>query len=182
MKIILTENQYKQLLKENIDFDVLYKQLYPTIYRNICLRYSNGDKETANDYCQLGFIKVYQKMDKFDGNGSIEGWVKRIVTNTIIDEIRKEKRTPRIKDIDFTKLDFSNDLPEEMLYSSSNITDAINTLSPMYQKVFKMFYFQDMTHQEIAEELEITEGTSKSNLFKAKAKIKSYLENLNKKI
>jgi RNA polymerase sigma-70 factor (ECF subfamily) len=121
-------------------------------------------------------------MDKFDGKGSIEGWVKRIVTNTIIDEIRKEKRTPRIKDIDFTKLDFSNDLPEEMLYSSSNITDAINTLSPMYQKVFKMFYFQDMTHQEIAEELEITEGTSKSNLFKAKAKIKSYLENLNKKI
>jgi RNA polymerase sigma-70 factor (ECF subfamily) len=182
MKIILTENQYKQLLKENIDFDKLYKQFYPTIYRNICLRYSNGDKETANDYCQLGFIKVYQKMDKFDGKGSIEGWVKRIVTNTIIDEIRKEKRTPRIKDIDFTKLDFSNDLPEEMLYSSSNITDAINTLSPMYQKVFKMFYFQDMTHQEIAEELEITEGTSKSNLFKAKAKIKSYLENLNKKI
>lgn len=182
MKIILTENQYKQLLKENIDFDKLYKQLYPTIYRNICLRYSNGDKETANDYCQLGFIKVYQKMDKFDGKGSIEGWVKRIVTNTIIDEIRKEKRTPRIKDIDFTKLDFSNDLPEEMLYSSSNITDAINTLSPMYQKVFKMFYFQDMPHQEIAEELGITEGTSKSNLFKAKAKIKSYLENLNKKI
>jgi RNA polymerase sigma-70 factor (ECF subfamily) len=182
MKIILTENQYKQLLKENIDFDVLYKQLYPTIYRNICLRYSNGDKETANDYCQLGFIKVYQKMDKFDGKGSIEGWVKRIVTNTIIDEIRKEKRVPRIKDVDFTKLDLSDDLPEEMLYSSSNITDAINTLSPMYQKVFKMFYFQDMTHQEIAEELEITEGTSKSNLFKAKAKIKSYLENLNKKI
>ena len=183
MKIILTESQYQHLISEGFNFDLEYKRLYPKIFRQICLRYANGDVEKANDYCQLGFIKVHQKMGMYDGSGSLEGWIQRIIKNTIIDELRKEKRSPQKKEIDFSRHDFDiEDEPnEEPLFSISDIKNAMETLSPSYKKIFKMYYFDDMSHQEIADELGISDGTSKSNLFKAKANVKSYLEKLNKK-
>lgn len=183
MKIILTESQYKHLISEGFNFDLEYKRLYPKIFRQICLRYANGDKEKANDFCQLGFIKVHQKMGMYDGSGSLEGWIQRIIKNTIIDELRKEKRSPKRKDVDFGREDLDlEDMPnEEPMFSMSDIKDAMETLSPSYKRIFNMYYFEDMSHQEIAHELGISDGTSKSNLFKAKANVKSYLEKLNKK-
>lgn len=183
MKIILSESQYQHLLNEGFNFDLEYKRLYPTIFKQVCLRYANGDVEKANDYCQLGFIKVHQKMNMYDGSGSLEGWVKRTIKNTIIDELRKEKRSPKRKEVDFSRQDFDVENPseEEPLFSLSDIKNAMETLSPSYKRIFNMYYFEDMSHQEIADELGISDGTSKSNLFKAKAKVKSYLENLNKK-
>ena len=183
MKIILSESQYSTLLNEVVDFNSLYKSLYPKMYRQVCLKYANGDEEKANDFCQLGFIKVYQKISMYDGTGPIEAWARRIIANTILDELRKEKRSPYKKPVDFerTNLEVIDDTPEESLYSSKDIKDAVDTLSSAYKKVFEMFFFEDMSHQEIADELGISEGTSKSNLFKAKAKIKQYLINLNKK-
>lgn len=183
MKIILTESQYSTLLNEVADFNSLYKSLYPKMYRQVCMRYSNGDREKADDFCQLGFIKLHQKLSMYDGTGPIEAWARRIIANTILDELRKEKRSPYKKPVDFdrTNLEVIDDTPEESLYSSKDIKDAVETLSSAYKKVFEMFFFEDMSHQEIADELGISEGTSKSNLFKAKAKIKQYLVNLNKK-
>ncbi len=183
MKIILTESQYEHLISEGFNFDLEYKRLYPKIFRQICLRYANGDKEKANDFCQLGFIKVHQKMGMYDGSGSLEGWIQRIIKNTIIDELRKEKRSPKRKDVDFGREDLDlEDMPnEEPMFSMSDIKDAMETLSPSYKRIFNMYYFEDMSHQEIAHELGISDGTSKSNLFKAKANVKSYLEKLNKK-
>jgi len=181
MKIIITESQYNVIINEGFDFDSIYKSLYPKMLKQVCLRYSNGDRDKADDYCQLGFIKVHEKMGMYDGSGSIEGWIRRIITNTIIDEIRKEKRGPKKKEVDFSRQDFEDESPEEPLYSLSDIKRAMDTLSPGYKKVFDLYYFQDMSHQEIADELGISDGTSKSNLFKAKANVKSFLENLNKK-
>lgn len=183
MKIILTESQYEHLISEGFNFDLEYKRLYPKIFRQICLRYANGDKEKANDFCQLGFIKVHQKMGMYDGSGSLEGWIQRIIKNTIIDELRKEKRSPKRKDVDFGYEDLGiEDIPnEEPVFSMSDIKDAMESLSPSYKKIFNMYYFENMSHQEIADELGISDGTSKSNLFKAKANVKSYLEKLNKK-
>jgi RNA polymerase sigma-70 factor (ECF subfamily) len=183
MKIILTELQYQHLLNEGFNFDLEYKRLYPKLFKQICLRYANGDIEKANDFCQLGFIKVHQKMAMYDGSGSLEGWIQRIIKNTIIDELRKEKRSPKRKDVDFGYEDLGlEDIPnEEPIFSMSDIKDAMESLSPSYKRIFNMYYFENMSHQEIADELGISDGTSKSNLFKAKAKVKSYLENLNKK-
>ena len=181
MKIILTELQYEQLINEGFNFDLEYNKLYPKMFNQVCLRYANGDREKADDLCQMGFIKVYEKMGMYDGSGSLEGWVRRTITNTIIDELRKEKRSPRRKEVDFGISDFSDEEPEEKLFSSSDIKNAINSLPTMYKKTFEMYYFEDMSHLEIADELGISDGTSKSNLFKAKAKVKSYLEGLNKK-
>jgi RNA polymerase sigma-70 factor (ECF subfamily) len=181
MKIIITESQYNAIINEGFDFDSVYKSLYPKMLNQICLSYANGDRDKADEYCQLGFIKVYQKMGSYKNTGPIEGWVKRIIKNTIIDELRKDKKGPIMKDIDFEILDVLDDSPEEPLYSSSDIKRSMETLPPMTKKTFEMYYFDNMTHQEIANELGISDGTSKSNLFRAKAKIKSFLEDLNKK-
>jgi RNA polymerase sigma-70 factor (ECF subfamily) len=183
MKIILTESQYSTLLNEVADFNLLYKSLYPKMYRQVCMKYSNGDREKADDFCQLGFIKLHQKFSTYDGSGPIEAWANRIIVNTILDELRKEKRSPYKNPVDFerTNLEVIDDTPEESLYSSKEIKDAVETLASSQKKVFEMFFFKNMPHQEIAEELGISEGTSKSNLFKAKAKVKQYLINLNKK-
>jgi RNA polymerase sigma-70 factor (ECF subfamily) len=181
MKIIITESQYNTIINEGFDFDSVYKSLYPKMLNQICLSYANGDRDKADEYCQLGFIKVYQKMGSYKNTGSIEGWVKRIIKNTIIDELRKNKKGPKMKDADFEILDVLDDSPEEPLYSSSDIKEAMNSLSPGYRKVFELYYFDNMSHREIAEELGISEGTSKSNLFKAKENMKLYLVNLNKK-
>ena len=181
MKIIITESQYNAIINEGFDFDSVYKSLYPKMFKQVCLSYANGDRDKADEYCQLGFIKVYQKMGSYQNTGSIEGWVKRIIKNTIIDELRKNKKSPKMKDVDFEILDVLDDSPEEPLYSSSDIKNAMETLPPSYRKVFELYYFDNMSHLEIADELGISDGTSKSNLFKAKAKIKSFLEDLNKK-
>ena len=172
MKIIITESQYSELINKSLDFNTIYKLYYPTIYREVCLKYSNGNTDMADEYCQLGFIKVNEKLDKYENIGNIEGWVRRVISNTIIDELRKEKRSPRRKEEDFGIYDFSDEEPEEKLFSSSDIKNAINSLPQTYKKTFEMYYLDNMSHQEIADELGISDGTSKSNLFKAKAKVK----------
>jgi len=181
MKIIITESQYNTIINEGFDFDSVYKSLYPKMFKQVCLRYANGDRDKADEYCQLGFIKVYEKMGMYDGTGSLEGWIKRIISNVILDELRREQRGPKKKEVDFGRQDFEDESPEEPLYSSSDIKRSMETLPPMTKKTFEMYYFDNMTHQEIANELGISDGTSKSNLFRAKAKIKSFLEDLNKK-
>jgi RNA polymerase sigma-70 factor (ECF subfamily) len=181
MKIIITESQYNIIINEGFDFDSVYKSLYPKMLSQVCLRYSNGNRDKAEDYCQLGFIKVHEKMGMYDGTGNLEGWIRRTITNTIIDEIRREKRGPKKKEVDFDRQDFEDESPEEPLYSKSDIQLAIDELPPVMKKTFIMYYLDDMSHQEIADELGISDGTSKSNLFKAKAKVKSFLNNLNKK-
>ena len=181
MKIIITESQYSELINKSLDFNTIYKLYYPTIYREVCLKYSNGNTDMADEYCQLGFIKVNEKLDKYENIGNIEGWVRRVISNTIIDELRKEKRTPKEINVDFGITDFSDEEPEDILFSSSDIKKAIDALPPMAKKTFEMYYLDNMSHQEIADELGISDGTSKSNLFKAKSNVKSYLEKLNKK-
>ena len=181
MKIIITESQYNTIINEGFDFDSVYKSLYPKMFKQVCLTYSNGDRDKAEEYCQLGFIKVHEKMGMYNGSGSLEGWIRRIINNVILDELRKVKRGLKKKEVDFDLFDFEDESPEEPLYSSSDIKRAMETLPPMAKKTFEMYYLDNMSHKEIADELGISDGTSKSNLFKAKSKVKSYLENLNKK-
>jgi RNA polymerase sigma-70 factor (ECF subfamily) len=176
----LTENKKKIRIKENFDFSAAYEELYPKVFRSICMKYSNGDREKAQDFCQNGFIKAYQKRDMYRGE-SLAGWISTIVRNNILDELRKEKIRPKSSSYDFGRLDTGEEEYDDLFmgkYTEKDIQDAMNTLSPAYQDTFRMYYFDDMSHQEIANKLGTSEGTSKSNLFKAKAKIKNYLEKL----
>lgn len=145
------------------------------------MRYAQ-DRQEATDILQDGFIKVFDKIGLYDDNGSFEGWVRRIIVNTAIDAIRKRKNEILTDDTGIyqTSDDYYNSQEEEKsAYKGLGVNDvveAMQELSPMYRAVFNMYVMDGLTHQEIADELEISVGTSKSNLSKARARIKTILQ------
>lgn len=153
----------------------------------VCLRYIN-DRDTAQEILQEGFIKVFDKLDVFDFKGSFEGWVRRIIANTAIDAIRKNKRNPFLSDQDNDfKQEAVNEMEEAESVSFLNLKaevamDAISKLSPAYRTVFNLYVLEDYSHKEIADMLGINEGTSKSNLAKAKMNLQRILNEKYKKL
>jgi RNA polymerase sigma factor (sigma-70 family) len=171
----------ESILKEEnteIDFNDLYGNLWSKMVNNVCKKYTK-DQAKAEDYCQNGFIKVHKNLHKYANTGSLEGWVSRVINNSIIDEIRKEKMKfvdNGEEGFDFSRLD--NSTEEEDLGIGLSISDVIKVLpklSPSYKKVFEMYYLDGLKHSEIAEHLGISPSTSKTNLMKAKKRIQSLL-------
>jgi RNA polymerase sigma-70 factor, ECF subfamily len=154
--------------------------LYKTFYGKmlvVCMRYSRDHSE-AQDLLHDGFIKVFSNLVNYEYKGSLEGWVRRIVVNNAIDFIRNRKDFLIAYD-DETKYDQVADdylgekETEEFRQLKAEETLAlIQDLSPAYQAVFNMYVMEDYSHQEIANALNISVGTSKSNLAKAKQKLK----------
>ena len=155
-------------------------KLYYGKMMGVSLRYTK-DQDTAQEIVQNSFIKIYDKLYTFEKEGNFYSWITRIVINTAIDAIRKSKKDP-FKFGDeyiFVEEDSENDDEELDIsnYQSKMILEAIQELSPAYQAVFNLYVIEDYTHKEIAEMLEISEGTSKSNLSKAKANLQKKLMN-----
>ena len=147
----------------------------------VCKRYIS-DNDTAQEVLQESFIKIFDKIGVFDFKGSLEGWVRRIVANTAIDSIRKSKRNPFQTDSDTV---FKQEATEDMIlqeewdlneFKAEAAMTAIEQLSPAYRAVFNLYVIEDYTHKEIAEMLGINEGTSKSNLAKAKMNLQKILK------
>jgi len=159
--------------------EALFKMFYGKMLA-VCSRYIS-DPDTAQEVLQQGFIKVFDKLEVFDFKGSFEGWVRRIIVNTAIDSIRKSKRAPILKDKDTDfKMDSTDELEESETLKLTELKasiamKAIEKLSPGYRTVFNLFVIEDYSHKEIAEILNISEGTSKSNLSKAKMNLKKIL-------
>ena len=144
----------------------------------VCLRYSKNTDE-AKDILQEGFIKVFANIGKFDGKGSLEGWIRRVIVNTAIDTVRKNKHN-LFDDFESQKNKLSESIEEEAFtdefeFSANDVLNALHQISPAYRTVFNLYILEGYTHKEIAEKLEISEGTSKSNLAKAKMNIKKLL-------
>jgi len=140
------------------------------------------NKEEAYDILQEGFVKVFEKLKHFEKKGSLEGWIRRIMSNTAIDHIRKKKdfylSSNDSYELDSMVDDSEIDVELEQLLNMrvEIIIALIQNLSPAYRTVFNMYVLENMTHKEIAEYLKISEGTSKSNLAKAKQKLKEMVE------
>lgn len=144
----------------------------------ICKRYAR-DGDEAEDIVQEGFIKVFENLYKYEVTGSIEGWVRRIFVNTAIDHYRKNKNKFNIEDEGNIKDESYEEQTEDSSYGNirpDDILEAMEELSPAYKTVFNLYAIENYTHQEIAEILDINIGTSKSNYAKAKAKMKSILQ------
>lgn len=145
----------------------------------VCLRYIQ-DRDSAQEVLQEGFIKVFENIKGYDNKGSFEGWVRRIMANCSIDAIRKVRKDTHLSD---NVNDFKY-IPEDEDEEDWDITtlkaevamEAIQQLSPAYRAVFNLYVLEEYTHKEIAEKLGISEGTSKSNLAKAKMNLQHYLK------
>lgn len=166
--------------------EALFKQFYGKML-SVCIRYIS-DRDTAQEVLQEGFIKVFDKLEVFDFKGSLEGWIRRIIANTAIDTIRKNKRNPFLSDQD---TNFKQEAVDEMVEKEEFNTlslkaevamEAISKLSPAYRTVFNLYVMEDYSHKEIADLLGINEGTSKSNLAKAKMNLQRILSEKYKNI
>ncbi|MDB9702149.1 RNA polymerase sigma factor [Flavobacteriales bacterium] len=166
--------------KEEKGQELFFKHFYGKMMA-VCSRYAR-DRDEAQDILQDAFMKVFDNLQKYEVTGSIEGWVRRIFVNTAIDHYRKQKNKfnieedGRIEDED----SYYNELEEnDSVYSKikpTDITDAMEQLSPAYKMVFNLYAIENYTHQEVAEILDINIGTSKSNYAKAKQKVREILE------
>ena len=150
----------------------LYEDHYSKLM-GVCLRYSNN-KEDALDILHEGFIKVFRNISKYLSGTSLIAWMRRIMVNTAIDYYRKSIRR-RTDDLE-TAYDVRTSDPDAISQcSEKEILAAIQTLSPAYRSVFNLYVIEGFAHKEIAEQLGITESTSRSNLVKARAKLKEIL-------
>ena len=156
-------------------------RLYYGKMLGVCMRYSR-DRDSAEEVLQQGFIKIFEKLDRFNYKGSFEGWMRRIMANTAIDAIRSSKKNPLLSDNDEDFKSLSEDKivvkeEEDFIQMKADIAlEAISSLSPAYKAVFNLFVIEKYSHKEIAEILGISEGTSKSNLSKAKLNLQKVLK------
>lgn len=143
------------------------------------MRYTK-DHDRAQEVVQESFIKIFDKLDKFDFKGSFEGWMRRIMVNASIDAIRKRNRQPFLTDEEYVfnekstvqEHDFDEDITK---VKAEYAMEAIQQLSPAYRTVFNLYVIENYSHKEIAEILDVSEGTSKSNLAKAKQNLRKIL-------
>jgi len=155
--------------------ELLFKKFSPKMY-GVCLRYS-GNVDDANDLLQEGFIKVFKNLLKFRGDGSFEGWMRRIFVNTSIEHFRKKVKLYNVTEVQENTIEDS-DLNILDTLAEKDIIILVNELSPGYKTVFNMHVIEGYSHKEIADMLGITEGTSKSQLARAKGVLKKSLEKM----
>jgi len=140
----------------------------------VCLRYGK-DYEDARDMFQDGFIKVFNKLDKYNGKGPLGAWIRRTIVNNALDHLRRDQREQR--NISLFEVDYKLESEAEVhpfeedgpLLTADKLTELISKMPDGYRTVFNLYAVEEYTHKEIAEQLEITESTSKTQYRKAKA-------------
>ncbi len=152
----------------------LYMQYADAMY-NVCKRILQNATE-AEDALQDGFIKIFDNIHQFRNESSIGSWIKQIITNTCLNILKKKKiEWQELNEKHESESDKESEDEAAFNFSIEQIKNAIEQLPQGYRVVFNLFMFEDYSHQQIASMLEISESTSKSQLFKAKNKLKDIL-------
>jgi RNA polymerase sigma factor (sigma-70 family) len=154
-------------------FRKIYEIHSGTMY-SICLRYMNNQDE-AKDALQEGFIKVFKNISKFKFTGSFEGWMKRIFVNSSIELIRKRKMHLDVSELNSNELPLTAKIETGSMDAEKMMT-LVQQLPEGYRTVFNMFIVDGYSHKEISDYLEISESTSKTQLFKARKQLQEWLK------
>lgn len=155
------------LLGNRRDQELLYRRYAAKLYA-VCLQYSGNDEE-ARDILQEGFIKIFENLVHYKYEGSFDGWVRRIVVNTALEKYRSKHNLYRVDDID--QIPEQNAEPDNEDYAglgARDLMEIIRELPPRYRIVFNLFAIEGYSHKEISDMMSISEGTSKSNLSRAR--------------
>lgn len=160
--------------KQDIQAQSAIYNLYASKLFTLCLKYSKNHAE-AQDNLQDSFLTIFKKIKQYKGKGSFEGWMKRIVINTALQRYRKEGVLDVIKDNDIKDEVVEVEVETEEI-SLDFLLDIIQQLPDKYRLVFNLYVLDGFSHKEIAQMLNISEGTSKSNLSRARLILKGKIE------
>ncbi|MBB6127766.1 RNA polymerase sigma factor [Mucilaginibacter lappiensis] len=156
------------------DQKMLYKAFYG-FAMSICLRYA-GNRYEAAEIMNQGFLKVFTNLHKYDTGRPFIAWVGRIMMNTSVDYYRSNLKLSLNDDLDAAEDIGHDELPDQKL-NYDDLLGMIQQLPNAYRTVFNLFAIEGFSHEEIATQLGISTGTSKSNLFKAREKLKTMVLN-----
>lgn len=143
----------------------------------VCMRYFPNKME-AEDILQDGFVKVFQKIDHYKHDGSFEGWMRRVFANTALDELRRRKTIFEEQDVADISYKLPGSVQTDESLRAADLLKLVQALPDGYRTVFNMFAIEGFSHKEIAEQLGISESTSKSQFFRARAYLQTQLEKI----
>jgi len=165
-------SEIKKILKgclagDRRDQELLYRRHASKLYA-VCLQYSGNDEE-ARDILQEGFIKIFENLANYKHEGSFEGWIRRITVNTALEKFRSKHNLYRVDDIDLIlEPDAEPDNQDYAGMEASDLLAIIRELPPKYRMIFNLYAIEGYSHKEISKMANISEGTSKSNLSRAR--------------
>lgn len=174
----ITHMTDEQIVEGCIKKDAIaQKHLYEKFVRKmmgVCLRYADSTEE-AEDVVQNGFISVFENISSYRGTGPLEGWIRRIMVNTALTNIRKNKKLKQNIELDSVEfmLPSTNQLNES--FEARDLLKIIQTLPTGFRTVFNLYAIEGYSHKEIAEMLNISEGTSKSQYSRAKTHLQKLI-------
>jgi len=157
---------------QKVLYDRLSSRMFP-----VCLRYM-GNREAAEDILQEGFISLFSKLDSYSGEGSFEGWARKVFVNTALMTLRKNDVMRQSEDIETAWSVSSEDPGALQKISYNELMGLIAALPAGFRTVFNMFVVEGYSHKEIAGELGITEATSRSQLQRARVILQNKIKKL----
>ncbi len=141
----------------------------------VCLRYM-GDRSEAEDIFQDGFVTLFSKLDSYSGDGSFEGWARKIFVNTALMALRKKDVLRQSEDVEAARSLASDAETPIQKMSSNELNRMIAELPPGFRTVFNMYVVEGYSHKEIAEALGISETTSRSQLQRARTMLQNRIK------
>ena len=174
-------NNYSNIIKACLKGDRAAQKRFYQIFSDkmygVCFRYTSNEDE-AKDILQDGFIKVFLNLNKFNNKGSLEGWIRKIIVNTALERFRDKNYLFAVSmdsGYEVGEKEYDHIISE---LSAKDLLKLIHELTPQYRAVFNLYAIEGYSHKEISEKLNIKEGTSKSNLSRAreilKEKVRKY--------
>lgn len=175
-----TENRLQQiwdgcLRNERKNMELLYKIIGPKMMA-VCQRYAN-DKDEAQDIMQEGFIKLFKNMHNYRREGSLEGWIRRIMVHAAISRYRKAKSTVLVDDFNENTYQLNRSANDHRL-EADDLLRMIQTLPDTYRSVFNMYAIEGYSHQEIGNALGMSELLSRTTLHRARAVLKEKIRKM----
>jgi RNA polymerase sigma-70 factor (ECF subfamily) len=162
----IDEKIVQKCLEGDLKAQHAFYSFFSSSMYSVCLRYSNT-KEDAKDILQDGFIKVFVKLKQFTGKGSLEGWMKRVFINTALEHYRVNKVYQQQSDV-MEAIQVSTDANAIGQLTEQEILQVMQQMAPGFRTILNMYAIEGYTHSEISDILGISEGTSKSQLSRAR--------------
>ena len=154
-----------------------FYELFKAKMFGLCLRYAHSEFE-AQEFLQEGFIEVFRSLKNYNNTGSLEGWVRKIVLNVALQQIRKNSRRIKVLPLkeEIYERDIEYNMSDDDFIDKKKVLRCIQQLPEGYRTVLNLYAIEGWSHKEIAESLSISIGTSKSQLNRARAYLKKELE------